>query len=79
MIYELQIIDGEYFKLTQTRAQLTYSVHIFQLPLTIFVPRKIVSKCKFTLNKRRRTFIENLQQASSFSVVLRALPLFKNA
>ena len=52
MIYELQIIDRQYFKLTQTRAQLTYSVHIFQLPLTIFVPRKILSKCKFTLNKR---------------------------
>ena len=36
MIYELQIIDREYFKLTQTRTQLTYSVHIFQLLLTTF-------------------------------------------
>jgi len=36
MIYELQIIDRQYFKLTQTGAQLTYSVHTFQLPLTTF-------------------------------------------
>ena len=36
MNYELQIINRQYFKLTQTRAQLTYSVHIFQLPPTTF-------------------------------------------
>ena len=29
-------MDREYFKLTQTRAQLTYGVHIFQSPLTTF-------------------------------------------
>lgn len=36
MIYELQIIDKEYLKLTQTRVQLTHSVHNFQSPLTTF-------------------------------------------